>query len=129
MIQMRMKARTINPNSHHGHGWSRGIGQIVVVVVLVMPLAFAESFTCHVTGYIYTAPNDTPDLHRSDHCLAVRDKMHDDGTLVLQSRNWVVIIQVPPSIGQQKFWYRWGSHIAHLGGQTLVARPYLLFAA
>ena len=100
-----------------------------LLLTIFSPFAFAESFTCHVTGYIYTAPGETPDFQRSDHCLQVRDKMHDDGTLVLQSPHWVVMIEVPLTIGQQKFWYRWGSAIAHLEGKTLRARSYLIFSA
>ena len=91
--------------------------------------AFAEYFTYHITGYVFTAPGDTPDFQRSDHCLRVRDKMHEDGTLILQSQEWIVVIQVPLTIGNQKFWYRWGSTRAHLDGKSLKARAFLLFSA
>jgi len=90
---------------------------------------FAESFTCHITGYVFTSPGDTPDFQRSDHCLWVDDRMYDDGMLLLQSHEWAVVIQVPLTIGNQRFWYRWGSTIAHLDGKTVRARAYLLFSA
>ena len=91
--------------------------------------AFAESFTCHITGYVFTAPGDTPDFQRSDQCLWVHDQMYDDGMLILQSKEWVVMIEIPLTIGNQKFWYRWGSTSAHLNGESLRARAYLLFSA
>ena len=38
---------------------------------------------------------------------------------MLQSREWAVIIDLPLTLGHQKFWYRWGSTIAHLDGNTI----------
>ena len=91
--------------------------------------AFAESFTCHVTGFIYTALDETPDFTRSDHCLQVKDQIHQDGLLVLYSTNWFVLIQVPEEIGHQRFWYRWGATKAHIEGKTLRVRSHRILSA
>lgn len=78
---------------------------------------FADLNTCHVQGYLFSAPGEESDFRRADSCMGIRHRFAD-GALHLDSpRVWVTI--VPPASPEASGWrtltYRWGKDVAHIG--------------
>ena len=123
-------SRKVRPDKRNRAGrWFHSIGQVLAAAFVAVHLVFAVQFTCTVTGILYNDLDKGADFKRSDSCLPVKEQMHDDGLLILYTRNWFVLIQLPEYVGHQKFWYRWGSTRAHIADRTLELRVYVIHAA
>ncbi len=82
---------------------------------------FSDLVSCYVLGYVYAMPDEAVSFVRVDSCEAVRHEV-DETKLVLHSPHHWVVIPLPPSGGNVKLWYRWGSDKVHIGSDDYEVR-------